>query len=173
MNSIQIREVAQDEVEALQKIGKQTFSETFSPHNSEANMRHYLDNGFTIPKLAGELCHPSSRFYFAMDRDQVIGYLKVNFATAQTELQTEDSLEIERIYVLKAYQGKKVGQLLYEQAITVAKAHKLDYIWLGVWEKNEHALGFYTRNGFVQFGQHTFKLGDDEQTDIMMKKQML
>lgn len=172
MNEIQIRAVAPDEAEILQKIGKETFTDTFTPHNSEANMRDYLDTSFTIPKLTGELGQPHSRFYFAMDGNEVVGYLKVNFAAAQTELRTEDSLEIERIYVLKAYQGRKVGQLLYEQAIAVAKAHNLDYIWLGVWEKNERALGFYTKNGFAPFGQHVFRLGDDEQTDVMMKKQI-
>ena len=46
----------------------------------------------------------------------------------------------------------------------------MKYIWLGVWEENPRATRFYQKNGFVAFGKHIFKLGDDEQTDILMKR---
>ena len=98
-----------------------------------------------------------------------MGYLKINLGPAQTELKDSNSLEIERIYVLKSYFGKKVGQLLYEKAASIAKELKLKYIWLGVWEKNERALQFYKKNGFVEFDQHQFVLGEDVQNDILMK----
>jgi ribosomal protein S18 acetylase RimI-like enzyme len=53
-----------------------------------------------------------------------------------------------------------------------AKKTNADYIWLGVWEENTKAINFYTKNGFAGFDKHIFKLGDDEQTDIMMKLQL-
>ncbi|MBT6866610.1 MAG: GNAT family N-acetyltransferase, partial [Candidatus Marinimicrobia bacterium] len=31
------------------------------------------------------------------------------------------------------------------------------------------AIKFYEKNGFVPFDKHIFKLGNDKQTDIMMK----
>ena len=74
--------------------------------------------------------------------------------------------------MLKAYHGKKVGQLLYEKAIETAKQKNADYVWLGVWEENPRAISFYKKNGFIGFDKHIFKLGDDEQTDIMMKLQL-
>jgi ribosomal protein S18 acetylase RimI-like enzyme len=98
--------------------------------------------------------------------------LKINFGDAQTELKDNKSVEIERIYVLQAFQGKKLGQALYEKAISIAKEMKVKYVWLGVWEQNHRALQFYKKNGFVQFDTHIFKLGNDEQTDIMMKLEL-
>jgi diamine N-acetyltransferase len=106
---------------------------------------------------------------FALIDHQVIGYLKLNYGQAQTELKDSKALEIERIYVLQTYQGKNVGQLLYTKAIEIAKQASVDYVWLGVWEENHRALRFYQKNGFVPFDKHVFKLGDDEQTDILMK----
>jgi ribosomal protein S18 acetylase RimI-like enzyme len=44
------------------------------------------------------------------------------------------------------------------------------YVWLGVWEENSRAINFYKKNGFIEFDKHIFKLGDAEQTDIMMRK---
>jgi len=74
--------------------------------------------------------------------------------------------------VLQAYHGKQVGQLLYENAIRIARERALEYVWLGVWEKNARALRFYEKNGFLPFDKHIFKLGNDVQTDIMVKKSL-
>jgi ribosomal protein S18 acetylase RimI-like enzyme len=102
----------------------------------------------------------------------VIGYLKLNKGGSQTELKDNDALEIERIYVLKEFHGKKVGQMLFEKAIQIAKEQNAEFVWLGVWEENKRAIQFYTKNGFVEFDQHVFVLGDEPQTDIMMKLQL-
>jgi ribosomal protein S18 acetylase RimI-like enzyme len=138
--------------------------------NSPEDMHQYLMESFSIEKLSGELSHAGSQFYFAVADGKDIGYLKVNFGDAQTEKLEGNTFEIERIYVLKDFHGQQVGQLLYDKAIQIAKEFKADYVWLGVWEENERAIGFYKKNGFIPFGSHAFQLGADEQTDILMKK---
>jgi ribosomal protein S18 acetylase RimI-like enzyme len=172
MDKIVIRKVSITDIGGLQKIGKQTFQETFSAVNTEENMQKYLEKGFSIEKLTAELTDKNAEFYFATLDGKVIGYLKLNFGQSQTELKDDKALEIERIYVLKEYHGKKVGQLLYEQAIEIAKQKNADFVWLGVWEENHQAISFYKKNGFIRLNKHIFKLGDEEQTDIMMKLQL-
>ncbi|WP_068599246.1 GNAT family N-acetyltransferase [Vaginella massiliensis] len=169
MTEIEIKKVTLSDIDQLQKIGRQTFYETFATRNTEENMIKYLDEGFSAEKLTTELNDHNAKFYFATLNDNVIGYIKLNFGQSQNELQDEKALEIERIYVLKDFHGKKVGQILYDKAIEVAKEKKSDYVWLGVWEENPRAINFYKKNGFVEFDEHIFKLGNDEQTDIMMK----
>ncbi|QBQ41276.1 GNAT family N-acetyltransferase [Sphingobacterium psychroaquaticum] len=169
MEQITIKQVSLSDIDQLQKIGKETFFETFSESNTEENMANYLTEGFSFEKLTDELNNSTSMFYFALFQNEVIGYLKINFGQSQTELKDEKALEIERIYVLKEYHGKNVGQVLYQKAMEIAKEKKADYVWLGVWEENPRAISFYKKNGFVEFDKHIFKLGDDEQTDIMMK----
>ncbi len=169
---ISINKITTEDVTALQSISRQTFFETFAESNSEENMRHYLEENLSIETLTSELNSENSEFYFATDDDNVIGYLKLNFGAAQTELKEEQSVEIERIYVQSAYHGKKVGQLLYDKAIAVAKERNARYVWLGVWEENPRAINFYKKNGFVEFDKHIFILGDDEQTDIMMRLEL-
>ena len=169
MEKIEITKATIAHLIPLQEIGRQTFSETFSSTNTAANMSTYLEEGFSKEKLTTELQNPESEFYLATLNGEVIGYLKINFGQAQTETQDGKALEIERIYVLQDFHGKKVGQLLYEKAIQIARNKKVPFVWLGVWEENHRAIQFYTKNGFIAFDQHIFKLGDDEQTDIMMK----
>lgn len=169
MDAIEIKRATQLDVSELQKIGMQTFLEAFSTDNSVENMTQYMNASFSLDKLNEELANPNSEFYFAMVDNRVIGYLKVNSGSSQTELQDEQALEIERIYAFKEFHGKKVGKKLYDKALQIALQRKSPYIWLGVWEKNFRAIAFYKKNGFVEFDKHIFKLGDDLQTDIMMK----
>jgi len=164
-----LHKVTLSDIEQLQKIGRETFSETFSRSNTEENMKKYLAEGFSVETLTDEVNNENSAFYFALSDNKVVGYLKINFGASQTELKDEKAIEIERIYVLKEFHGKKIGQILYRKAMEVAQQKGSDYVWLGVWEENPRAISFYKKNGFIEFDRHVFKLGDDEQTDIMMK----
>ena len=172
MQEIILKQVGIEDVAPLQKIAEETFFETFAPHNTTDNMEQYMTTGFTTEKLTAELQNQNSEFYFAVLQDEVVGYLKVNFGNAQTELQDSDSLEIERIYVSKDFHGKKVGQILYDKALEIADEKALKYVWLGVWEENSRAIQFYKKNGFVEFGRHIFRFGNEDQTDLMMKKML-
>ncbi len=169
----EIRQIGIQDIEQLQAIGRQTFAETFAESNSAEDMAKYLEEAYAHDKLSAELTDPNSEFYLASLEQEVIGYLKLNFGNAQTELKDNKALEIERIYVAKAFHGKKLGQLLYDKAIEVAKEKMVDYVWLGVWEENHRAIQFYTKNGFVAFDKHVFVLGNDAQTDIMMKLELI
>ena len=171
MESISIVSVSLSDLIKLQSISRSTFAQTFDEHNNPEDMEAYLNSSFSAEKLSAELSNKNSGFYFAINNEvnEVVGYLKVNTGDAQTEKKDLNAFEIERIYVDKAYFGKKVGHLLFNKAIEIAKSIKVSYVWLGVWEENHRALAFYTKNGLVAFDKHIFRLGNDEQTDIMMK----
>ncbi|UOE49115.1 GNAT family N-acetyltransferase [Mucilaginibacter sp. SMC90] len=173
MESIKIVDATPKDVVQLQNIGIKTFSETFSAVNTPEDMAKYLSESFSINRLTEELSNKLSQFYFAVLDQEVIGYLKLNAGHAQTDLKDHDALEIERIYVSQAFHGKKVGQLLYNKAMEVARQTGCRYVWLGVWENNFRAMSFYKKNGFVDFDRHVFMLGTDKQIDIMMKKDLL
>ncbi|MEP7163687.1 MAG: GNAT family N-acetyltransferase [Ferruginibacter sp.] len=153
----------------LRSMSVETFYESFREANTEENMQQYMSDFFSSDKLSAEINNPDSEFYFARLNEIPVGYLKVNFGKAQTEMQDKKGLEIERIYVKAGLQGKKIGQLLFDKALQIAQERGVDYLWLGVWEKNPGAIKFYERNGMRKFASHLFKLGDDVQTDIMMK----
>lgn len=169
MNSVLIRKITSTDIQELHEISVETFIETFASQNSARDMQLYLEQNFNTKKLLSELNNPNSAFYFAILNDQIIGYLKINHGPAQTELKEEKSLEIERIYVLHHFQHRGVGQLLFNISFKIAQESNANYVWLGVWEKNIKAIQFYQKNGFKEFDKHGFILGNDHQTDIMMK----
>lgn len=168
-DQIVIRKIGLQELDRLRSLSRTTFQETFADGNKGEDLKKYIDEAFSAEKLSAELSDARSHFYFAEESGRALGYLKVNTSGSQTELQDEQAVEIERIYVLKEVYGKKVGQALFEQAMDLAQERGADYVWLGVWERNERAIAFYRKNGFEAFSKHAFKLGDDEQTDVMMR----
>lgn len=172
MDNTNITLASVEDYKFIQQIGKETFYETFACSNSEEDMQKYLNESFSENKVKEELLNEESQFFIAWEDNVPIGYLKINTGKAQTELQDPMALEIERIYVKATHHGKRIGQLLYDKALEIAKQTNKKSIWLGVWEENPRAIRFYEKNGFVAFDRHIFKMGDDEQTDIMMRKML-
>lgn len=128
MDNIEIKKVKLADIADLQAISRQTFFETFAEQNTAEDMQNYLINNLSVEKLKNELTNTHSEFYFAIHNNKVIGYLKINSAQVQTELKNKSSLEIERIYVLKEFQGKKAGQFLFDKAIEIARQTNSDYV---------------------------------------------
>jgi len=133
-------------------------------------MRHYLEVNLSIEQLTSELNQAATSFYFAKNSKEILAYLKLNEADVQTEKRDIPSMEIERIYVRKEFQNRGVGQFLLDHSIQITKDKQLKLIWLGVWEHNVSAIRFYERNQFQFFGKHSFMLGSDEQTDLLMER---
>ena len=169
MQNLQIQKATLQNLPDLQNIGRQTFFETFRDTNTKENLEKYLDENFNIGQLTKELNNPGTRFFLALINNIVVGYLKINTGDAQTEFKNRDELEIERIYVIKAFWGKSAGQSLLDYALNIALQTDKKIVWLGVWEKNFRAIRFYEKNGFTAFGKHAFMVGEDLQTDILMK----
>ena len=150
-----------EDIEILRKVGKETFFETFYDSNTEENMDDYLRTSFSYENVKGELENRDSIFFIARYKDQVAGYMKVNFERAQTEVDYKNSLEVQRIYILKKYQRMGLGKIFIDRSIEIAKEKDLDYIWLGVWENNINSIKFYEKQGFKKFDTHSFLVGED------------
>lgn len=162
---ISIRPLELADLRALQKLSVETFVDTFIDSNTADDLASCIDSLYNAEKLARELAAKHSYFYFVEVEDQIAGYLKLNTRYEQTEGQRDDSLEIERLYILPQYKGLHLGSKLMKFALDLAKEKGKKRVWLGVWEHNEPAKAFYSHWGFKRFSQHTFPVGSDPQTD--------
>ena len=135
-------------------------------------MQEYLHRAFNKEKLLEELTDKNSKFFFLYCGEKLAGYIKVNETPSQTDINDPNSLELERIYVTGEFQGQGLGGYLMQKAVSIAVERHKKYIWLGVWEKNENALRFYKKKGFYEIGTHTFVMGEDRQTDYILKKDL-
>ena len=165
-----LRNCTPEDFETLRALSIRTYYETFAHLNTAEDMTAYLEDAFNVERLTKEFNDANSSFYLLYADGNLAGYLKLNEALSQTDINDSDSLEIERIYVSSEFQGVGIGRYLMEQAIAIAKERNKKYVWLGVWEKNEKAIRFYKKNGFYEIGTHKFVMGKDVQTDYIMQK---
>ena len=171
-DTIHIISAIDEHLNVLVELGRTTFVQTYAQDNAINNFIQYLDAHFNPEQIQSELNNPNSFFYLSKKNGEFAGFLKLNTRNAQTEVTESTAFEIERIYVLKKYQGQRIGQVFMDKAIEVAKSHQAPFLWLGVWEKNPKAIEFYEKCGYKAFGTHKFTIGNDDQTDIMMKLEL-
>lgn len=168
------KQCSEEDVTSISEIGAKTFEETFASVNSKEDMEKYLQKDFNAEQILSEVQNPESIFMLAQVKENdsllPVGYMKVNFGSAQTEKDYDNSMEIQRIYVAKSCKGLGIGSHFMDCALRLAEEKGLAYVWLGVWEHNYKAIKFYQDRGFVRFGEHVFVLGEDRQTDFLMKK---
>ncbi|KJD44408.1 GNAT family N-acetyltransferase [Paenibacillus terrae] len=171
--TVKIIKCSREDLQILQEISIETFNDTFKDQNSPKNMQTYLERAFNSKQLDKELSNVSSEIFFIYFNEELAGYLKVNMNEAQSEKMGDESLEIERIYIKNKYQKHGLGKYLLNKTMEIAMEQNKKKIWLGVWEKNENAIAFYKKMGFVQTGAHSFYMGDEEQIDFIMTKTMI
>jgi len=156
-------------VEQLRLISEQTFVNAFKKDNDPSDFKDYIEKAFALNKIKAELLNPDSDFYFVYRNDELVGYFKLNVLSAQSDVKRDDSIELERIYVLKSYQSLGLGKQILDHIKSLAQEKNKKMLWLGVWEENTRAIQFYQRHGFQKFDTHPYFIGTDEQTDWLMR----
>jgi len=170
--NLQVRIATRNDADLIATIGWSTFEQTFAKDNSLTDMQLYLRENFQPSIIENELKDPDTHYILAIDKNSVAGYAKFSKKKPPAPFENTSTLELERIYALKEYIGKKVGATLIEYALGYATMNRYQVIWLGVWEKNFRAIEFYNKWGFTIFGSHVFMLGNDAQTDLLMMKKL-
>ncbi|HYK44187.1 MAG TPA: GNAT family N-acetyltransferase [Parafilimonas sp.] len=173
MNQVVIRQATASDAELIADLSRETFYNAFAPYNTKANMDKFMNEVFTREKLIAEVAAPGNIFLLAFVGDEPAGYVRMRDKNLPEEpLGTDNIIEIARIYTASSEISKGIGSLMLKECVSTAKEMRRQYIWLGVWEKNDKAIRFYERHGFKTFGDHTFMLGDDVQTDLLMARQV-
>lgn len=165
---VDIRRAIPKDNDLLSRLGRQTFLDTFSAGNRPEDMAAYLDASFSPEKQASELADPLSVFLIAEINGEAAGYARLLHARAPSVIRARHPIQLVRLYADKRWVGRGVGAALMTACIALAQQQKCDGIWLGVWEENSRALGFYRKWGFSDMGTQHFLLGNDRQIDIII-----
>ena len=172
MAEIFIRMAEIKDAELIAHLSRQTFYDSFAPQNTKEDMDKFMNESFSMEALINEVTQPLNIFLVAFMEEALVGYAKLTLSKNPPELGPMKAIEIGRLYAAQKTIGHGVGKALMQQCLQVAAKKGKELIWLGVWEHNRRAIDFYTKFGFEKFGTHDFVLGDDVQTDWLMKKKI-
>jgi len=174
MPQIDIRRATVDDAKSLTDLSYTTFWDAFAHHpkNAPDDLAHYMRQAFSVEQIADELNDPRAVFLMAEIEGELAGYAKLVCDHIEPGISAEKPIELNRLYSQQKFLGQGVGQTLMDACFDLARENGFDTIWLGVWEYNPRAQRFYEKNGFKEVGSHTFVLGSDPQTDLLMQKEI-
>jgi len=167
---ITIRRAAVSDAELLSALGATTFHSAFAADNNPHDMAAYLAAAFNPAQQAAELADTRATFLIAEIEGQAVGYAKLLAGDSPACVIGAKPIELERIYSLKAWLGRGVGEVLMHACAEEAERGGYQTLWLGVWGRNARARAFYRKHGFREVGEKIFQLGSDPQTDVVMER---
>jgi diamine N-acetyltransferase len=169
---IEITKAKFEDVARVREVAIQTFVDTFADLNTPENMTAFLNESYSLQAFEQEFHEEGSTLYIAWIGQRISGFLRLRTSAEAEGKLGSNSVELHRLYVHKDFQKHKIGKALMETALDFATKKNVDWIWLGVWEGNTKAQDFYWKWGFEKFDEHVFQMGDDPQTDWLLRKRI-
>lgn len=173
MAGITMRRATGDDVALLAEMGAETFFDAYVNDIAAAQLAEFVDEAFGVAQQAAELADEAVIVLIAESEGQAVAYALLRAWEAAPEglppaIAGRRSMELGRIYARKAWMGRGVGSALMGACLELATARGFEMMWLGVWERNERAIGFYRKWGFEEVGEQVFMLGEERQRDVVM-----
>jgi len=165
-----IRHAGPGDAARLLEFAARTYFETFSPVNTQENMKAYMESAFTLAQLENEMRDARAIFLVVEGEGTLCAYAKLLADKPPDCVADTNAIEIVRFYVDRAWHGSGLASTLMEACLGEAKKRGIRTIYLGVWERNFRAQAFYRKWDFVRVGEHVFQMGDDPQTDWWMMR---
>ena len=169
---IEVMTAVLEDIPEMRQVAITTYQDTFAQFNTPENMQAYFDQAYNLEVLSRELNEEHSTLLIAWEGNKQVGFARLRENEEVTDLLGNNTVELQRLYVLTSAQGKSVGKLLMQHSLSYSQINKYEWIWLGVWEKNFKAQEFYKKLGFEKFSEHTFWMGSDPQVDWLLKKKL-
>ncbi|MGP1528981.1 MAG: N-acetyltransferase family protein [Treponema sp.] len=167
---IYIRIAEHTDAERLAFIAEKTFRETFVPFNTRVDMDEHCKKSYGMKIQQREIANTDKCTLLCESDNQIIGYAQINWDKTFDGIYDGPQAEIQRIYIEKDWHGTGAAQELMRAILDMVRQHKIQHVWLGVWEQNPRAMAFYKKFGFMEAGEHVFLLGSDPQRDIILYK---
>ena len=175
--SCTIRRGVAGDAAMLAALGRRTFVDAFAADNTPEDMAAYVAHAYGVDQQGAELALPDALFLIADVEGTAAGYAYLRHAPLPAHItdaapgQPGLAIEIARFYVDAPWHGKGIAHALMDAALGEAAGRGARTVWLGVWERNSRAIGFYTKRGFHDIGVQPFKLGSDLQHDRVMARE--
>ncbi len=168
--AVRIRRAEENDALALSVLAERTFRAAFADTNTPANMQLHCARSYGQALQLAEIRDSGRETWVAESDSRLVAYVQLRLDAASPMISGERPVEIQRFYVAASHHGTGLAHELMAHVLARADVVGSAALWLGVWERNPRALAFYRKWGFDVVGEHAFKLGDDPQRDLIMRR---
>jgi GNAT superfamily N-acetyltransferase len=165
---VTIRLATPADAPVLAELARRTFFDTFGPDNDPADMALHLAKSFGVDIQTRELNDRDITTLIVEEAGEAIAFAQLSGDHVPACVTGPSPIELWRFYVSQEWHGRGIAKPLMERVKVEARARGARTLWLGVWERNVRARGFYAKCGFTDAGEHIFLFGTDPQTDLVM-----
>lgn len=170
MSVVQYRAAEPADAPALSDFGARSFVDSYAQVMGCAEIEAYITDNFTPACQSAELSNSNWTTFLALD-DGIAGYAQIVAGNVpDCAIDARTPAELKRIYVERRWHGRGVAQALLQLVQQEAQHRGCDTLWLAVWEINDRAISFYSKNGFQIIGRQGFPIGNEVQSDYVMAK---
>ncbi|KUJ24305.1 acyl-CoA N-acyltransferase [Mollisia scopiformis] len=163
-----------EDAPAIAHLGSTVFRTTFGYSMPPSDLETYLQTSYSASSITCDLLNPTITVLVAtspISPYPIVGFSQLNRSSSEPCIaDSPKPVELQRLYVDTSFHGGGVGKGLVGEVERIAKEEGYRTLWLGVWEENFKAQGFYGRLGFERCGIHSFKMGECVQWDLILKK---
>ncbi|GAB3743577.1 GNAT family N-acetyltransferase [Spirosoma lituiforme] len=144
--SLRIHKAVIDDLQQLQQICIEAYSQNFAHHWNEGGLDWYIDQQFSPDALRQTIDSLNSDYFIIYQDNLPIGFCKLSYGS-DTGLPTP-WLDLEKIYLLPSQKGNGVGKAILEFVAQLAQQQAKKELVLSVIDTNHAAIDFYRKNGF-------------------------
>ncbi|MBK9529008.1 MAG: GNAT family N-acetyltransferase [Acidobacteria bacterium] len=157
-----VRNATVEDINILAALGTTTCYEAYFELDPSSDLADYCARIYSPENVRIEFEDVNSTYFIAEISDRAVGFAKLRENNHVDCLGDRHAIELQRIYVLERVKGQNVGKAMIARCLDAAREKGYDTLWLGVWEKNLRAQGFYEKIGMKNIGTTGFNDGKND-----------
>ncbi len=165
--SIEFRDAGPEDAEALARLFRACFTDTFGHLYQPADLHAFLAE-HTTEHWGDQLRDPGFAVRLAEHAGEIVGFAKIGPLKLPVEAASA-AIELRQLYVLSDWHGRGIAVELMDWVVEQARRRGAAELYLSVYTENHRAKRFYARYGFTEVGPYAFMVGSQADEDIIMR----
>jgi len=167
VGAIVVRPALLDDVPALSKLAKRTWSDAFGASVSEKTEATKLDEGRS--EVYFEAALEENVILVADMNGELLGYAEIGGVRIPEADAQPGDMSLHRLYDETALHGNGVGRQLMTASLGHRALALANRVFLQVWSENARAIRLYEHFGFREVGTTSFSMGSEVMEDLIMR----
>lgn len=147
MESISFKKATVKDLDTLIPVARKAYLQAYTHVWEDEEPSFYIKKAFTKEAFLKDLNDSNTEIQLIYFDEALVGFYKVELDSAVAEYSAAESIQLEKIYILHEFSGKRIGNRSLEHIITNAKDKGKSVFWVDVMDTSP-AKYFYYKMGF-------------------------
>jgi len=175
--SLSVRRAVAADAAELARVAAITFPLACPPSTTEQAKADFIATTLSETAFGGYLAAADHILLLASVDGASAGYTMLVTgepydADVRGVVTARPTVELSKVYVMPEQHGTGVAAALMEASLAAARDSGAVSIWLGVNNENVRANRFYEKSGFEVVGMKKFRLGEVDEEDFVMVRDL-